>query len=96
MRRWRLVKDAREEICEKVKRLMLYPVHFLVVKPSFFYETKRRRDGQNLLGLIVAHVDGIVDAGLVQDDNTDCLRIEWPQVEIDKRCPRLELGLYED
>lgn len=43
------------------------------IKASWYFETNRRRDWANLQGWLKAYVDGLVDAEIIQDDNTDCL-----------------------
>ena len=63
------------------------------IRPVFYFKTNRRRDGDGLIAWIKAAIDGIKDAGVIEDDSTD--HIEWldPQVGKDASNPRLELHI---
>ncbi|WP_309382026.1 hypothetical protein [Cerasicoccus frondis] len=61
------------------------------VKATFYHKQKRRRDDVNHLAMLKPAYDGIVDAGLLVDDDSDHLKTLPPIFEIDRRCPRVEL-----
>jgi crossover junction endodeoxyribonuclease RusA len=58
---------------------------------TFYHTTNRRRDGVNSLGMLKGAVDGVIDAGLLPDD--DWLHLEQmpPRFEVDKERPRVEM-----
>lgn len=59
----------------------------------FFHAVKRRRDDVNHLQMLKPAYDGLVDAGLLVDDDSDHLRTLTPLFEIDRECPRVELTI---
>ena len=61
------------------------------MKAIFYHKTKRRRDVLNSLASLKGAIDGIVDAGLLPDDNANCLRSEGAEFAIDTEWPRVEL-----
>ena len=63
------------------------------IRPVFYFKTNRRRDGDGLIAWIKAAIDGIKEAGVIEDDSTE--HIEWldPQVGKDAGNPRLELHI---
>lgn len=63
------------------------------VTASFFFPTKRRRDQDNAMAMLKPAYDGLVDAGLVVDDDYDHLKRESPIFAIDTDFPRVELVL---
>ena len=55
----------------------------------FFHRDSRRRDPDNLLASLKAAIDGIVDAGILEDDNG---LIHQPvEQQVDRKNPRVEL-----
>lgn len=63
------------------------------VTASFYYAAKRRRDQDNAMAMLKPAYDGLVDAGLVVDDDFDHLKRESPTFAIDTEHPRVELTL---
>lgn len=63
------------------------------VSVVFYYKTKRRRDEDNAMGSLKAAYDGIVDAGLVGDDDWEHMSRKIPEFRVDKTFPRVELLL---
>lgn len=61
------------------------------VKAVFYCKTKRRRDDVNALATLKASYDGVIEAGLLPDDDRDHLRTEGAEFRIDKEWPRVEL-----
>jgi len=60
----RLAREAVEE--ERIESL---PWDKIKVTADFYYTKKRRRDQDNAMGSLKAAYDGIVDAGVVIDDD---------------------------
>jgi hypothetical protein len=57
--------------------------------PTFFCRTKRRRDGDNAQAMLKPYYDGMVDAGLIIDDQFICHMP--PKFSVDKANPRVEI-----
>ena len=82
--------DARHACLDAINRQRL-PVPFaaVTVQPVFFYSTSRRRDRDNAGAMLKAAYDGLVDAGLLADDET--LTPLAAELRADKGNPRVEL-----
>lgn len=63
------------------------------VRAVFFHRQKRKRDDVNYLAMLKPAYDGIVDAGLLEDDDADHLTTLGATFEKDKESPRVELTL---
>jgi len=64
-----------------------------VVEYRFYWPDKRRRDRDNAIASCKAHLDGLVDAGVVRDDSAVTFK---PVVfAVDKEDPRLEIVIEE-
>jgi len=61
------------------------------VKAIFFHKVKRRRDGSNFNTRMKGYFDGIVDAGLVVDDDAEHWTTLPPEFRIDKQVSRVEV-----
>lgn len=61
------------------------------VAATFYHSMKRRRDQDNAMAALKSAYDGIVDAGIVVDDDYEHLRRDAPDFLIDKKHPRVEL-----
>ena len=61
------------------------------VQPVFYFKDKRRRDRDNLAATLKAAYDGLVDAGLLVDD--EGLVPLPPEIGVDRENPRVELIL---
>lgn len=57
------------------------------VRFEFYWPDARRRDPLNAMAAMKAAVDGLVDAGVLADD--DQLMPETPAFEVDKKNPRV-------
>ena len=57
----------------------------------FYFPDRRRRDLINFAGALSGAIDGIVDAGLIADDDWKTLVIGGMTGEIDRENPRVEL-----
>jgi hypothetical protein len=62
-------------------------------RAAFFHAQKRRRDGPNYNASLKAAIDGLVDAGLLSDDDHEHFALLPPRFEIDKEHPRVELTI---
>lgn len=61
------------------------------VKAVFYHKTVRRRDDVNHLAMLKSAYDGVIQAGLLPDDDRDHLRTEGAEFVVDKDWPRVEL-----
>lgn len=61
------------------------------VSAVFFHKQNRGRDGANYNAMLKGYFDGIVDAGLVVDDNYTNWTTMPPEFKIDKMCSRVEI-----
>jgi hypothetical protein len=57
------------------------------VKAEFRFKNDCRRDQDNAVASIKAAYDGIVDAGLVLNDDYDHMKREMPEFSVDKKNP---------
>jgi len=82
----RLAKEAveAEDICTR-------PWKFVDVSPYYFHKDKRRRDEDNFQAMLKGTYDGIVDAGLVLDDDSLHMHKHTPTFLVDKENPRVEI-----
>jgi len=56
----------------------------VVIRPTFTYPQKRRRDDDNLCtGVLKAALDGLVRGGWIEDDSHDYVQLESPVVRVD-------------
>jgi crossover junction endodeoxyribonuclease RusA len=57
------------------------------VSTTWFFQTRRGRDGDNLIAWMKAGFDGLADAGIVSNDKF--FRHEPPEIQYDKTNPRV-------
>ena len=90
-------KKYRKLVKESIDSLLLNTIPWKGVNVSsvFYYNTKRRRDSDNAMGMIKSAYDGIVDAGVVLDDTPSEMTRNEPVFEIDKKFPRVKLTLKQ-
>lgn len=84
----RLAKEAIEAECIETR-----PWGKVAVKAIFYFSYARRRDPDNANGSLKAAYDGIVDAGLVVDDDYEHMERMPPIFKGDKAYPRVELTI---
>lgn len=84
----KLAKEAVE--AEQIESM---PWNHVIVTAAFFHKVNRRRDPDNATGSLKATYDGIVDSGLVPDDDSKHMRRGEPTFEIDIKSPRIELTI---
>ena len=58
----------------------------------FYFPTRRRRDGANFAAMLKPAWDGLVRAGVLQDDAG--LVVEPPEMRLDPASPRVEITLH--
>lgn len=87
-RQRRLAKEAVLEECIETA-----PWKKCEVAAEFFYQQKRRHDDENAMVSIKPAYDGIVDAGLVADDDSIHMRKLPPAFSVDRENPRVELTI---
>ena len=63
----------------------------VVATAIFFHKIVRRRDGVNHNAMLKAAHDGMIDAGLVVDDDSKHWTTEPPDFQIDREYPRVEI-----
>lgn len=69
------------------------PWEMVDIRVAFFHSTNRKRDQDNAIGSLKAAYDGIVDSGLVEDDDYEHMRRMSPVFSVDKENPRVELTI---
>jgi Holliday junction resolvase RusA-like endonuclease len=84
----RLAKEAVE-----AENIETVPWKKVTVKATFFWKHKRRRDPDNANSSLKAAYDGIVDAGLVADDDYEHMVRLPPCFTYDHYCPRVVLTI---
>ena len=65
----------------------------VIVSAAFYYKTKRRRDQDNAMAALKAAYDGVVDAGVVVDDDYEHMKRGVPTFSYDKKHPRVALTI---
>lgn len=61
------------------------------IKARFYHKQKRRRDDVNSLAMLKSVYDGVVDAGLLMDDDSEHLTTLPAEFLIDRELSRVEL-----
>lgn len=61
------------------------------IRAVFYHTKERRRDDVNALAMLKSAYDGIVDAGIIPDDDARHLTTTGAEFRIDRRCPRVEI-----
>ncbi len=90
-----IARKQRKLACKMTKDTMVEtaPWEKATIQAHFFHRQKRRRDDVNFLAMLKSAYDGIVDAGLLVDDDSDHLATLTPIFSIDKESPRVELTI---
>ncbi len=88
-------KRYRRLACEAVEAedVETAPWGLCGVKAAFYHKTGRTRDQDNAMGALKAAYDGVVDAGLVKNDDYAHMKRESPVFAIDKEYPRVILTI---
>lgn len=94
MRRAAAAKRYRRLAREAVEGLGAVPCEpwmYATVQAKFYHETHRRRDDVNHLAMLKPAYDGLVDAGLLFDDDSTHLTTLPATFAVDADCPRVTL-----
>lgn len=96
--RGRFMKATAAKKCRRLAQLAVeeeqletLPWNFIEIKPVFYFQINRKRDRNNYMAMLKSTIDGIVDAGLILDDNSEHIRETWPEMLIDENNPRVEI-----
>jgi len=97
-RRGRIKKAAATKKCRRLARLATNeeeidtgPWELASVRATFYHAKKRRRDQWNYAAMLKGYIDGVVDSGLLVDDDSEHLTTEPVSFKADKDYPRVEL-----
>lgn len=95
MKRAMITKRYRRLACEatQAEQIETGPWEKVVVTATFYHKDNRRRDGVNFNAMLKAAQDGIVDSGLVYDDDATCWSTMPPIFKIDTKFPRVEITI---
>ena len=89
------IKRYRRLACEAVQAegVESFPWGKVLVTAAFFHKTDRTRDQDNAMGSLKAAYDGLVDAGVVEDDDFIHMERGVPTFGYDKISPRVVLTI---
>ena len=82
---------AREAI--EAEEVATAPWRLASVRVAFYYGNTRRHDEDNAMGSLKAAYDGIVDSGLLIDDDHTHMKRHIPEFSVDKLNPRVMLEI---
>ncbi len=82
----RLTKEAIEN-----EQIETAPWSQASVKALFYFKSKGRRDQDNAMASLKAAYDGIVDSGLLSDDDYEHMKRDSPEFHCDSKCPKVVL-----
>lgn len=85
---------AREAV--EAERVESMPWSRVSVRASFFFHEKRRRDQDNAMASLKAAYDGIVDSGLVPDDDYEHMARSTPVFLADEKTPCVVLTITRE
>lgn len=93
MKKASATKRYRRLAREAVEEAMIddMPWACVVVRAVFYFKDARKRDQDNFMGALKAAYDGIVDSGLVPDDDYEHMQRDVPAFGVDKKHPRVDL-----
>jgi len=84
----RIAREAVEAECVETA-----PWDFVSVSAAFYFSDARRRDQRNSEAMLKPAYDGIVDSGLVCDDDYYHMKGESTEFFVDKENPRVMLKI---
>jgi len=89
------IKKVRNLASEAVEaeHIDTIPWKKVSVGVTFYHKDRRRRDQDNAMGSLKAIYDGIVDSGLVGNDDYEHMQRESPGFRIDTEYPRVQLEI---
>lgn len=88
----RIKKDWVEEIGWLVKTKAKQKYEKALVEIIYYFDNKHKRDKDNYAPKFI--MDGLVEAGVITDDNTDDIFLNW-KLKYDKENPRTEIIIKE-
>ena len=88
-------KRCRRLACKAIEEECIDSAPWLLVKvwPVFYFAINRRRDVGNAIASLKAYEDGVIDSGLVPDDDIVHWKLQPPEFLIDKEYPRVMLKI---
>ena len=92
---WEYHKDKKtweKHISDYCKPKPDKPIQKCVLTITYFFKTRVRHDPNNYDGQFIT--DGLVKAGIIQDDNFDCIELVL-KGNYDKSNPRIEITIKE-
>jgi len=86
-------KKYKRLACEaaRAEQIESAPWEKATIQATFFHKTERRRDDINHMAMLKAAYDGLVEAGLLFDDDSKHLTTLPATFEIDREDPRVML-----
>ena len=81
--------------CFQIKGHPSKPYAKAIIHFAFFLASNRRRDTLNLMHGCKTYIDGIVDAGIIADDDWKTLSVGKATVSVDRDNPRVEITIVE-
>ena len=91
----RFKKRYTEFVYWVCKQQRLFPVSGRVKITITFYEQNLRRDSDNVISANKYILDGLVMAGIIQNDTKKCVELYINPVELDRENPRIEVEIEE-
>lgn len=82
----RLTAEAIEQ-----EQLDTLPWSKCEVSARFYWKTKGRHDIDNAMGSLKSVYDGLVDAGVADDDDPEHMVRIMPEFDLDQKYPRVEI-----
>ena len=70
----KLVKEVRTTTARLAEQLQIPPLEAVEITLIYTPKTARKRDTDNLFATLKPAVDGLVDAGILADDNTEIVK----------------------
>lgn len=93
MAKAKAAKKQREHVCKNLEFVCRRNWGKILVEPTFYHKTRRKRDTDNAIGSLKSAYDGIVDSRIVLDDTPEYFIRGEPKFLIDKNHPRVELRI---
>jgi crossover junction endodeoxyribonuclease RusA len=92
----KLVKEVRTATAQLAKQAKIPPLEAVEITLIYTPKTARKRDTDNLFATLKPAVDGLVDAGVIADDNTEIVtKLSVLIAPVSKTAPKIVLFLHE-
>lgn len=97
----RHVRKARQDALEAAQvaiylsgiSISQFPLKCVKSRERYFWRQARRRDVRNAEASLKAYYDGLVEAGVLVDDDIEHLTHEASEFSVDREDPRVEIVL---